>query len=101
MDKLKLCPFCNKPFVLKATGRNDLDTRFEHDSPGCPLNEQDRQIIGLSIGMMTAALNNRPIEDAQAAEIERLRAALEQYADLPERVTYPEREERHYRPGNR
>jgi hypothetical protein len=51
--------------------------------------------------MMTAALNNRPIEDAQAAEIERLRAALEQYADLPERVTYPEREERHYRPGNR
>mgnify|MGYP001271695147 CR=1 FL=1 len=68
-EKLKPCPFCG--------GQPEVTTKYEPSDDGddwrwtfieCPMHR-----------VITSAdtWNTRPIEDAQAAEIERLRAALE------------------------
>jgi len=57
-EELKACPFCGK----------SVCARFEGDPPRC-----DCDIYGAYFSMQEKDWNTRPIEAAQAAEIERLR----------------------------
>ena len=85
-DELKACPFCDKPFTVRALGKTT--TGFEHDSPGCPLDEQSIQVISIPAETLIEQLNTRPIEDALRAEVDRLTAerdaALEACEAAPE-----------------
>ena len=78
-DKLAPCPFCGKPFVLKQVG---AETSFEHDAPGCPLEEHGLQIIELSIDTMTEMLNTR-------AEEKRLLTIATDYEDVLNAILQP------------
>ena len=66
-EELRKCPFCEKSF--RAIALKSDRVAISHDSPGCPLNEQDKQVISLSYDELAGMMNARPIEDALRAEL--------------------------------
>ena len=73
MSELKPCPFCGEEILWNVYPDGEIQGHCT--TKGCQLFFTD------FIGMELSVWNSRPIEDALRAENERLRQALEVYAD--------------------